>query len=236
MYNLNYSAPLRWDFAAGLAALCAAALCLVPTIGAVLAWHMRVDLLTYARFAILPALVLLGACECYLVSRHPDLFNRLTSGLVGGLMATLAFDAVRVPAAYLFHGAPDFVPQFGQMLLGETVGIAPSFQAVALGYGYSYLLVGALLGAAYALVIGRGHWWAGLGAGLVLGLALTSLPQFQLLAVATGFDLPKASAIDAGALALSGLLLGNIVQRLGRTRVNVLRVVFLRESAVELVH
>jgi hypothetical protein len=233
--HFNHSVPFRWDFAAGVAALCAAVLCVVPTVGAALAWQMQVDLLTFTRFAVLPALLLLGVCELYLVKRHPDLFNRLASGLVGGLLATLALDAVRLPAAYVFHWAPDFVPQFGQMLLGETAGISPSFAAIALGYGYSYLLMGALLGGAYALVIGRGHWWGGLVAGAAMGLMLTALPQFQLIAVAMGFDLPTACAVDAGALALAGLFLGSAVQRLGRTRANVLRIVFLRESAVELV-
>lgn len=227
----------QWDRTTGLVAVAAAILCLVPTVGFLLAWHQQLELKAFVSFVVLPALLGLGACELYLVSKSPLLFNRLASGLAGGLAATLALDAIRVPAAYLMKGLPDHVPMIGQYYLGEAVGIAPTWQAFAVGYGYHYLLMGALLGAAYALIVGTGRLRFAVGLGVACGVAFATLPQFQLLAVATGFALPAATAIVAFAVSIGGLALGGVVSRLGRTRANALRVAFLRacpeEAAVE---
>ncbi|MDB5098751.1 MAG: integral rane protein [Cyanobacteria bacterium RYN_339] len=230
---LDARTPFRWDPTTGLATLAAAALCLVPAAGALAAWHLQVDLAAVLRWAVLPALLLLGALEVFLVNRSPLLFNRLAAGLAGGLVATLGLDLVRLPAAYLFHIVPDVVPTLGQLALGETIGIAPSLAAYAVGYGYSYLLIGALLGAAYSLVLGKSHWQRGLAASLAAGLAFAFLPQFQLTVVGMGFDLVAASTVVVTAFAAAGLLLGSLVQRFGRTEANAFRVVFLRTTEVE---
>ena len=223
----------QWDRTTGLAAVGAALLCLVPTVGFLLAWHQLVDLRTFVVYAVLPALMALGALELFLVAKSPLLFNRLASGLVGGVVATLALDAVRVPAAYLVKGLPDHVPMIGQLVLREVVGIAPTWQAVAVGYGFHYLLMGALLGAAYALVVGTGRLRFAVALGVAAGVAFAALPQFQLLAVATGFALPLASAIAGFGATVAGLALGGVVARLGRTRANALRVAFLRACPEE---
>lgn len=230
MTNTN---SFQWNRNAGIAAIAAAGLCLIPTLGFLLAWHQLVDLRAFALWGILPALVALGLCEAFLISRSPLLFNRLASGLVGGVAATFALDAVRLPAAYYWHAMPDHVPLIGQYYLHETVGIAPTLQALVIGYGFHYLLIGALLGAAYALVVGSGRRGLALALGLAAGLAFAALPQFQLLAVATGFTLPLAAALGAFAFVLGGVALGAVVRRTGRTRANALRVVFLRATPVE---
>lgn len=233
MALLTRTQDFRWDRVTGCIDLAAAALCLVPTLGFVLAWHMQADLATFTLMATLPALVALMACEAWMAQRSPLLFNRFSSGLLGGIVATLALDAVRLPAAYAFKGAPDFVPLIGQHLLGEPIGIAPTMAAMVLGYGYHYLLVGALLGAAYSLVAGRGRWQWSLGAGLAAGVAFALLPQFQLLSLATGFPQGLSQGLLVAGFGLAGGLLGLVVQRLGRTTANVLHVVFLRESPIE---
>jgi hypothetical protein len=230
---LDARTPFRWDPTTGLATLAAAALCLIPTAGALAAWHMQADLASVLRFAIIPALLLLGALEAFLVRRSPLLFNRLAAGLAGGVVATVGLDLVRLPATFFFHALPDFVPTLGQLVLGETIGIAPSAAAVAVGYGYEYLLIGALLGGAYSLVLGKGRWQRGLAVSLIAGLAFAALPQFQLTVVGMGFDLAVASATAVGAFAAAGLLLGALVERFGRTRANAFRVVFLRTAPVE---
>lgn len=222
-----------WDVPAGVVALIAAALCLVPVIGFLLAWHQQVDLVAYTRFATVPALILLGACEYYLTSRSRLLFNRFAAGLVGGLIATLVFDLVRFPAAYLFKGAPDFVPMIGQYLTHETIGIAPTLRAVLLGYGYHYLLNGALIGAAYSLALGKGRWYWGTVLGAIAAVGFVLLPQAQLLTVATGFNLGLTSMIWAAAFLCASTVLGLLVQRLGRTAANAFYVVFMREELVE---
>lgn len=229
----NRDTSFKWDLSAGLVALIAATLCLVPLIGFVLAWHMRVDLRDFTLFATIPALLAIGACELFLVRKSPMLFNRFAAGLTGGLLATLAFDLVRLPAAYLVKGAPDYVPMIGQHLANETIGIAPTTTAMVLGYGYHYLLIGALAGAAYSLTLGRGRWYWGALAGLAIAVAFIALPQAQLLTVATGFDLTTASLTWVAAFVAGGAVLGGVVQALCRTATNVLYVVFMREEPVE---
>lgn len=229
----NRDASFKWDLSAGLVALIAATLCLVPLIGFVLAWHMQVDLRAFTLWATIPALLAIGACELFLVRKSPMLFNRFAAGLTGGLVATLAYDLVRLPAAYLVKGAPDYVPMIGQHLANETIGIAPSATAMVLGYGYHYLLIGALAGAAYSLTLGRGRWYWGALAGLAIAIAFIALPQAQLLTVATGFDLTTASLTWVAAFVAGGAVLGGVVQALCRTATNVLYVVFMREEPVE---
>ena len=222
-----------WTFNMGLVALLAATFCLVPTAGWLLAWHMQLDLGAFMLYAVVPALVALAACELYLASRSPLLFNRLVAGLVGGVAGMLAFDLVRLPGAYMAKWAPDWVPLIGQHLLDETIGIAPTMRASALGVGYHYLLIGALMGAAYSLILGKGRWWWASATALVAGIGFMFLPQARLLTVATGFDLIVANITWAIAFAVGGAVLGGVVQWLGRTRTNAFYVVFAREKPVE---
>jgi hypothetical protein len=225
----------RWDFPVGLVALIAAVLALVPTLGWLLALHMRVDLGAFTRFATLPALLALAACEVYLTRRSPLLFQRFASGLVGGVAGTAAFDVVRAPATFFFHGAPDLAPMLGQYLRGETFGIQPTTTAWVLGYAYQYMLVGALVGAAYALALGRGRWYWAAIAGVLAGAGFTQLTPVRMLAFAEGYTLTTALTTLGVAIAAGGLVLGLVVQALGRTSTNALYVVFLREERVEAV-
>lgn len=225
--------PFRWDVPTGAVAVAAALCCLVPTIGFLLAWHMAVDLGAFTLFATVPALVGLAVCEAILVRKSPLLFNRLASGLAGGLAGVLAFDLVRVPGEYAFKGAPDYVPLIGQHLLGDPIGIAPTGLAIAVGYAYHYILMGALLGAAYSLVLGRGRWYWASALGLLAAVAFLALPQAQLLTLARGFSPGLAGVVWAMAFFVGATVLGLVVHALGRTMVNALYVVFMREELVE---
>lgn len=233
MDNPDRGPSFRWDLNTGIASCTAAALCLIPVVGFVAAWHMLADLPTWTRFVTLPALLALGALELYLVRRHPMLFNRFATGLVGGVAASAALDVVRLPFAVFVKGAPDWVPMLGQTLIRETVGIAPTATAALLGYGYHYLLIGALAGATYSLLVGRGHWQWAMSAGGLVGLAFIALPQARLLAFASGFDPVVAGAVWMCAFLTAGAVLGLVVQALGRTEANALYVVFLREEPLE---
>lgn len=227
------SLSFRWDRRTGTLALVGAALALVPQVGFLLAWHMLTSLGMFTMVATVPALVALGGIEFALARRSRLLFNRFAIGLLGGIAGTVAFDVVRLPLAYGARLAPDYVPAIGQYLVGETIGIAPTSQAVFIGYVYHYLLVGALVGAAYSLLLGRKPWYVATAVAMVAGLAFILLPQYQLLAIARGFDLAVACGVQLLAFAAAGTVTGAVVERFGRTRANAFRVVFLRETPVE---
>lgn len=233
MYNPEREPAFRWDLSTGLATCAAALLCLVPLIGFIASWHMAADLPGWTLAVTLPALLALGALEIYLVRRHPVLFNRFAAGLIGGVAAAAALDAVRLPFTVFVKGAPDWVPLLGQNLIRETVGIAPTSSAALLGYGYHYLLIGALAGATYSLLVGKGRWYWAMIAGGLAGLAFIALPQARLLAFATGFDPMVSGAVWMCAFLAAGTVLGLVVQALGRTTTNALYVVFLREEPLE---
>lgn len=227
------SLSFQWDRRTGALALAAAVLCLVPQVGFLLAWHMMVGLGTFTMVATVPALLALGGIEFALARQSQLLFNRFAVGLLGGIAGTLAFDLVRLPLAYGARFAPDYVPVIGQHLIGETIGIAPTAVAVFIGYSYHYLLVGALVGATYSLLLGRRKWYVGTAIATIAGLAFILLPQFQLLAIARGFDLAVACVVQLLAFAAAGTVTGAVVERFGKTRANALKVVFLREEPVE---
>lgn len=233
MYTPDRGPSFRWDLSTGLATCAAALLCLLPVVGFVASWHMLADLASWTRLVTLPALLALGALELYLVRRHPALFNRFATGLVGGVAAAAALDVVRLPFAVFVKGAPDWVPTLGQNLIHETVGIAPTGTAALLGYGYHYLLIGALLGATYSLLVGKGRWYWAMIAGGLAGLGFIALPQARLTAFAMGFDPMAAGAIWMCAFLAAGAVMGGVVQALGRTTTNALYVVFLREEPLE---
>lgn len=191
-----------------------APLALLPAAAAVLAWGMAVDLAQVVRWGLLPFLLALGLAEATLARRQPGAFTRFAWGLGAGLVAVATWDTVRLAAGAAFRAIPDFVPMWGQMILNEPIGIAPSLAAVALGYGYHALLIGALGGGAVALLAGR-RLSAGTGAlgGAVLGLGLALFPQFQLLTIATGRGLWLACATAVAGLALAGAVYGAIMKR-----------------------
>lgn len=215
---------------AGLAAL----LCLVPAVGFLLAWHMQLDLRTFTTFATVPALLALMGLELWMAAHRPALLKRVAAGLVAGVAATAAFDAIRLGAASLFHSAPDYVPMVGQHLLHETIGIAPTAKALLLGYGYHYMLVGALLGVAVALVAGRVRRALGLVAGLALGAAFAWLPQMQLLSVGTGHALDTVLVTLVAASAAAGLVFATVLDRVQPATKGRLHVHFLRQSHAEI--
>lgn len=94
----------------------------------------------------------------------PALRGRLVAGWLAGVLATLGYDATRLPLAYLGWW-PDFIPAIGRLAFDDPTA-SPLW-----GYGWRYAFNGGGLGLAFAALPWRGARW-GLAYGSVLCLGL----------------------------------------------------------------
>ncbi len=156
------------------------------------------------------------------------LWHSVLLGLGGGLLAAVAFDAVRLPFVYSkAWGLAGFIPpmdlfkvfpQFGAMILGQPInGNDDSALTDWIGWAYHFSN-GATFGIMYVAMIGepaRRHWfWAVLMAvGIELGMLLTPYPHV--------FGIPlnqKFVIVTLTAHAIFGVCLGISVRQLSRLR------------------
>ncbi|HWX19130.1 MAG TPA: chromate resistance protein ChrB domain-containing protein [Candidatus Binatia bacterium] len=119
---------------------------------------------------LIPGTLLLLGCLLWARRRSKnELFQRIVSALWAGLLATLLYDVVRVPAVWV--GMPVFkaISYFGTVMLNQA---APSVSSEFAGWAY-HLSNGIGFGLMYALLIDRPEWWTAVLWGLTLeGLML----------------------------------------------------------------
>lgn len=108
-------------------------------------WNMR----TFACFAYLPALVLLGVIAWRQRGELPARW--ILQGAAAGLVAALAYDLFRLP--FVLQGAPLFkvFPRFGELLLGDT---EPRWLVQLFGWSYHFSN-GAALGIMFLALVTR---------------------------------------------------------------------------------
>lgn len=127
--------------------------------------------------ALLVALAALVVCNRWRSSgslARMFLGRQVATGLLAGIAATAAYDAVRL-LLYAVGGLSFFpleaLQAFGRLLLGA----AASTQAAWVVGGAYHALNGVTFGVAYALLVGGRHWVAGIAWGLALEVAMVSL-------------------------------------------------------------
>src|SRR5262245_26777150 len=157
----------------------------------------------FTPFIFLPALVLLFAFAILDRFRGDrQLWRAVWIGLVGGLLAAVAYDVFRLPFVFAKEWSIDSVvpslnlfkvfPRFGAMILGEPIEQAEySTAAHVIGWIYHFSN-GATFGVMYLSIVGdsrRWHWtWAVLFAlAIELGMLLTPYPTAFNIAVTTRF-------------------------------------------------
>lgn len=178
----------------------------------------------FTAFIFLPSLLALGALA-FADRRRGDgqLWRAVSIGLLGGLLAAVAYDVFRLPFVFARELGIDRVvppmdlfkvfPRFGAMVLGQAVEQASyplTTQLVGWIYHFSN---GATFGVMYMAMIGDGrrrHWaWAVLfAAGLELGMLFTPYPRV--------FNIPLTArfiVVTLAAHALFGTGLGFSVRR-----------------------
>jgi len=154
-------------------------------------------------------------------------------GLVGGLLAAVAYDIFRLP--FVFAKAWDIAsivppmnlfkvfPRFGAMILGQPIE-QDTYSRVAILLGWIYHFSnGATFGVMYVALVGDGarrHWaWAvAMAVVLELGMLLTPYPQVFQIAVSTTFVL-----VTMAAHAVFGVGLGLMVKWLSCRQMQALR-------------
>lgn len=156
-----------------------------------------------------PSLVLLLILGVYSHHINESVFlNRLSVGSWVGLLATVAYDLIRVPI--WVSGLIHFNPFFTNQLFGEIItGYPPdSLTSTIVGWGYHFWN-GFGFGMIYTLIAGPAKWYYGLIWALILELGwLLALPgalHFKL-----GSDFVVVSLIGH---AVYGTALGTICRK-----------------------
>ena len=161
-------------------------------------------------FVSLPALVAVIAIAVWArrVAREP-FFNRLVVGLVAGIIATLAYDAVRwaiQETAPLDYDGFRSINIFGSLILSRPES---AVSARVAGWTYHFWN-GVSFGVMYALVAGPARWYWGLAWGMSLELMMISIYP---VAFAIQRSDPAFLAISMTGHAAYGAVLGLLCER-----------------------
>ncbi|HWX21726.1 MAG TPA: hypothetical protein VN578_17615 [Candidatus Binatia bacterium] len=181
----------------------------------------------FTPFVFLPATLALFACALFdRFCGDGQLWRAVVIGMVGGLLAAVAYDLFRLPFVFAkAWGIASVVkpmdlfkvfPRFGAMILGQPIeqdSYSASVQVLGWIYHFSN---GATFGVMYMAMIGDGlrrHWaWAVLMAvGLELGMLLTPYAHVFDISVTTRFVV-----VTVAAHAIFGVGLGLVVRQLAR--------------------
>jgi hypothetical protein len=182
---------------------------------------------TFTMFVFGPATVGLLAAALYDRQRGDgQLWRGVVIGLVGGVLAAVAYDAFRLPFVFARQwgiasivppmGLFKVFPRFGAMILGEPVEQG-SYRLLTQIVGWCYHFSnGATFGVMYVAMIGcptRRHWaWAVVMAlALELGMLLTPYPRVFGIPVTIRFV-----TVTVAAHAIFGVGLGLVARRLAR--------------------
>lgn len=130
---------------------------------------------------VLPSMIVLVGIV-FLGKRRPDRFaiitDRVVAGIIWGLLATFAYDAIRPILVWIFDFTFDpykAMPVFGSLILDRP---SDSLASELVGWGYHFWN-GIGFGIMFALVRPRGPWWQGLIWGVFLeGIMIIVYPEF----------------------------------------------------------
>jgi hypothetical protein len=179
----------------------------------------------FTFWIFLPALLLLLSVSLWDRQRGDrQLWRAVFAGLLGGLLAAVAYDLFRLPFVFAREwGLASVVtpmnlfkvfPRFGAMILGQPIE-QPVYSAAAHVIGWIYHFSnGATFGVMYMALIGdasRRHWTWAIVMALVLelGMLLTPYPAVFNIPVTTRFVL-----ITVTAHAIFGIGLGLTIHQL----------------------
>ncbi len=158
-------------------------------------------------FAVwIPSLIVFFSLLQYGKKHYPQLTKLIWIGAIGGIIATFALDTFRQLG--VIHGwlPVDTIKMFGKMIAGPK-----SSELTWTFWGFIYhFLNGMSFGVIYVILFGVRKWYWGLGWGLVIEVAMMTLPpmvfSFGPFGVKTGS--PALFIITLVAHIAFGILLG----------------------------
>jgi hypothetical protein len=135
---------------------------------------------------LVPALLVFVAVLLYAARRgHKEVLDRTWAGLWAGVLATLAYDLVRVPV--VLAGVPVFkaISYFGTVLVDQEI---PGVFSEVVGWSY-HLSNGLGFGLMYSAVVSRARLWTAIVWGLSLELAMLVTPYAEIFGykITSGF-------------------------------------------------
>jgi len=213
-----------------------ASLLLLPPLG----------IIPYAAFrdiAIIPSVVIIFAIAILSRSKFPRITNRVFIGMAAGAIASIALEAIRIPAYMFAKWMPmDSMISLPGLLLTEKITELSQVKQVIMQSGVSMNLYhapldafiagglwhfwnGATFGIIYALLIGKGRWWYGMIWAVIIEMVMMVAPYLIMMKGPFGIqymDGYNIFVITLIAHILFGAVLGIIVQRWKKDSVSIL--------------
>ena len=213
-----------------------ASLLLLPPLG----------IIPYATFrdvAIIPSIVIIFAIGIISRSKFPRITSRLFKGMVAGAIASLALEAIRIPAYMFTKWIPmDSMISIPGLLLTEKITMLSEVKQTIMQSGVPMNLYhapldafivgglwhfwnGATFGIIYALLIGKGKWWYGMIWAVIIEMVMMIAPYLIIMKGPFGIehmDGYNIFVITLIAHLAFGAILGIIIQKWKKDSISII--------------
>jgi hypothetical protein len=198
----------------------------------------------YRNVLLIPSIIAIAGIAVFAHFRIKSLSNKLLTGLWAGAIATLALEAIRIPAYAVLHWLPgdDMIMMPGAFL----TGLAPSpmalmqmmqsgmmanmpqsmMMAVMAAGALYHFWNGATLGVAYAVFAGKVKWYYGLVWGFIIHMGMMLAPWLIMMFGPFGLKYDGGYSIFTASLLAHlayGAVLGVLVSRFVKDRNGIVR-------------
>lgn len=204
-----------------------ASLLLLPPLG----------IISYTNFrdvAIIPSVIIIFAVGILSRSKFPRISNRLFKGMAAGAIASIALEAIRIPAYMFAKWMPmdSMISLPGLLLTGKITMLSQVKQTIMQsGFpmnlyhapldafvvgGLWHFWNGAAFGIIYALLIGKGKWWYGMVWATIIEMVMMIAPYMIMMQGPFGIkymDGYNIFVITLIAHLVFGAILGILVQK-----------------------
>lgn len=189
---------------------------------------------SFRDIAIIPSIVIIFAIGILSRSKFPRITSRLFKGMAAGAIASLALEAIRIPAYLFTKWIPmDSMISLPGLLLTEKITMLSQVKQTIMQSGVPMNLYhapldafiagglwhfwnGATFGIIYALLIGKGKWWYGMIWAVVIEMIMMVAPYLIMMQGPFGIqymDGYNIFVITLIAHLAFGAVLGIIVQK-----------------------
>jgi len=213
-----------------------ASLLLLPPLG----------IISYAAFrdiAIIPSVVIIFVIGILVRSKYPRLTSRLFKGMAAGAIASVALEAIRIPAYMFAKWMPmDSMISLPGLLLTEKITALSQVKQVIMQSGVPMNLYhapldaflvgglwhfwnGATFGIIYALLIGKGKWWYGMIWAVIIEMTMMVAPYLIMMKGPFGIQYMDGYNIFVVTLIAHlafGAILGIIVQKWKKDSISIM--------------